>query len=200
MFTDNQKKNSHEITAKQKINLAYISANFCEHAVSNQLSEVLKTHDKSKFNVFGFDLGTKEDNKLKEIKKSLDKFFNVSQKETNQIIKLIKDLNVDIAVDLMGFTKANRYKIFDKRCAPIQVSYLGYPGTTGLKNMDYLIGDKNVVPDDYRKFFSEKIIYMPNSYMPNNENQIISKIKFTRKGEGLPEKAVVYCCFNKQSA
>ncbi len=197
LFIEKQQQQNFELVVKEKINVAYISANFCEHAVSNQLSEVLKLHDRSKFNIYGFYLGTKEDTKLKEIKKSLDKFFNVSQKETNQIIKLIKDLNVDIAVDLMGFTKANRYKIFDERCAPIQVSYLGYPGTTGLENMDYLIGDKNVVPDDYRKFFSEKIIYMPNSYMPNNENQIISKIKFTRKSEGLPEKAVVYCCFNK---
>ena len=197
LFIEKKQKQNFDLLVKEKINLAYISANFCEHAVSNQLSEVLKTHDKSKFNVFGFDLGTIEDKKLKEIKKSVDKFFNVSQKETGQIIKLIKDLKVDIAVDLMGYTKTNRYKIFENRCAPIQVSYLGYPGTTGLENMDYLIADKNIVLDNYRKFFSEKIIYMPNSYMPNNENQIISDIKFTRKGEGLPEKAVVYCCFNK---
>ena len=197
LFFERNQKQNFDLFVKEKINVAYISANFCEHAVSNQLSEVLKTHDKNKFNVFGFNLGTKEDNKLKEIKKSLDKFFNVSQKETSQIIKLIKDLKIDIAVDLMGYTRTNRYKIFENRCAPIQVSYLGYPGTTGLENMDYLIADKNVVLDNCRKFFSEKIIYMPNSYMPNNENQTISDIKFTRKGEGLPEKAVVYCCFNK---
>ena len=197
LFTDNQKKNSHEITAKQKINLAYISANFCEHAVSNQLSEIFKIHDKNKFNIFGFYLGTKIDSKLEEIKNSFDYFFDISQTSTEKIIQLIKDLKIDIAIDLMGFTRSNRYKIFSNRCAPIQVSYLGFAGTTGLKNMDYLIADENVINNNSRQYYSEKIIYLPNSFMPNNENQNISEKKFTKADEGLPENSLVYCCFNK---
>ena len=197
LFTEYEKKSSYEISTKQKINLAYISANFCEHAVSNQLSEIFKIHDKSKFNIFGFYLGTKIDSKLEEIKNSFDYFFDISQTSTEKIIQLIKDLKIDIAIDLMGFTRSNRYKIFSIRCAPIQVSYLGFAGTTGLKNMDYLIADENVINNNSRKYYSEKIIYLPNSFMPNNENQNISEKKFTKADEGLPENSVVYCCFNK---
>ena len=197
LFSEHQKENSFNVAPSQKINIGYFSANFCEHAVSNQLGEVLKMHDKNKFNTFGFYLGTKIDNKLKEIKKNFNDFFDISQIETRDIIQLVKDLKIDIAVDLMGYTKSNRYKIFNNRCAPIQVSYLGYAGTTGLKNMDYLIADESVILNDYRKYYSEKIIYMPNSFMPNNENQIISKKQYAKKSEGLPENGIVYCCFNK---
>ena len=197
LFSEHQKENSFDIAPRQKINIGYFSANFCEHAVSNQLGEVLKMHDKNKFNTFGFYLGTKIDNKLKEIKNNFNDFFDISQIETRKIIQLVKNLKIDIAIDLMGFTKSNRYKIFNNRCAPIQVSYLGYAGTTGLENMDYLIADENVILHDYRKYYSEKIIYMPNSFMPNNENQIISEKKYTKMSEGLPENGIVYCCFNK---
>ena len=197
LFSEHHKENSFDIAPNQKINIGYFSANFCEHAVSNQLSEILKMHDKNKFNTFGFYLGTKIDNKLKEIKNNFNDFFDISQIETRKIIQLVKNLKIDIAIDLMGFTKSNRYKIFSNRCAPIQVSYLGYAGTTGLKNMDYLIADENVILHDYRKYYSEKIIYMPNSFMPNNENQIISEKKYTKMSEGLPENGIVYCCFNK---
>ena len=197
LFSEHQKENSFDIAPRQKINIGYFYANFCEHAVSNQLSEILKMHDKNKFNTFGFYLGTKVDNKLKEIKNNFNDFFDISEIETRDIIQLVKDLKIDIAVDLMGFTKSNRYKIFNNRCAPIQVSYLGYAGTTGLKNMDYLIADESVILNDYRKYYLEKIIYMPNSFMPNNENQIISEKKYTKMSEGLPKNGIVYCCFNK---
>jgi predicted O-linked N-acetylglucosamine transferase (SPINDLY family) len=197
LFSEQQKENSFNVAPNQKINIGYFSANFCEHAVSNQLGEILKMHDKNKFNTFGFYLGKKIDNKLKEIKKNFNDFFDISQIETSNIIQLVRDLKIDIAVDLMGYTKSNRYKIFNNRCAPIQVSYLGYAGTTGLKNMDYLIADESVILNDYRKYYSEKIIYMPNSFMPNNENQVISKKQYTKKSEGLPENGIVYCCFNK---
>ena len=197
LFTEKQNESLLDIIPKKKINIAYISANFCEHAVSNQISEIFKLHNKEKFNTFGFYLGTKNDKKLKEIKNSFNKFFDISQISTEKVIQIIKDLKIDIAIDLMGFTNSNRYKIFEKRCAPIQASYLGFAGTTGLKNMDYLIADKNVILSNYKKYYSEKTIYLPNSFMPNNENQIISKKKFTKAEEGLPENTVVYCCFNK---
>ena len=197
LFTQHQVKNSYEVNSNEKINLAYISANFCEHAVSNQISEIFKIHDRNKFKTFGFYLGTKIDSRLEEVKNSFDRFFDISQIATEKIIQLVKDLKIDIAVDLMGFTKSNRYQIFSDRCAPIQVSYLGFAGTTGLKNMDYLIADENVINNNYRRYYTEKIIYLPNSLMPNNENQKISKKKFAKSDEGLPENSVVYCCFNK---
>ena len=198
LFIENKKLISNPITlGREKINLAYFSANFCEHAVSNQLSEILKLHDKEKFNIFGFYLDTKEDSRLLEVKNYFTKFFSISDKSNDYILKLVNDLDVDIAIDLMGFTKNNKHEIFNKRCAPIQVSYLGFAGTTGLRNMDYLIADKNIITNEHRKYYSEKIVYMPDSFMPNNQSQTISKKKNLKKDLGLPNDSIVYCCFNK---
>ena len=197
-FVDNVEKNSIPIHENnKKINLGYFSANFSEHAVSNQISEVFKLHNKNKFKLFGFYFGNKSDEKLKEIKSSFDEFLEVSQIGTQELIQTVKNLKIDIAVDLMGYTNSNRFSIFNKRCAPIQVSYLGYAGTTGLNNMDYIIGDKHIIHNDYKNFFTEKIIYMPNSFMPNNSKQSISDTNYKKRDVGLPEDSFVYCCFNK---
>ena len=116
---------------------------------------------------------------------------------TEDIIRLSEAQKVDIAIDLAGYTYANRHQVFNKRCAPIQVSYLGFAGSTCLNNMDYLIADKTVIPDDCRKFYSEKIIYMPNTFMPGDDTQKISNANLSRKDFGIPDNAIVYCCFNK---
>lgn len=193
-----QEKRLISITNKsKKIRLAYISANFCEHAVSNQISKVFKLHDKNKFELIGIYLGTKKDFRLNEIKKNFHKFFDMSNTNTEAILNTIKNLDVDIAIDLMGFTSFNRIELFNKRCAPIQVSYLGFAGTTGLINMDYLVADKNVIFNEFEKFYSEKIIYLPHSFMPNNEDQNISEIQFSKSDFNFPKNSIIYCCFNK---
>ena len=197
LFANNEKFNHKNFINKRKITLGYFSPDFCEHAVSNQFRQILKLHDKKKFEIIGFYLSSKKDERLYEIKTYFDKFYNISQMSVGDIIKLVEDQKVDIAIDLAGFTNANRYQIFNKRCAPIQVSYLGFAGSTGLKNMDYLIGDKTVIPDSCRKFYSEKIIYMPNTFMPGDDTQKISKKNLQRKDFGIPNDAIIYCCFNK---
>ena len=100
---------------------------------------------------------------------------------TEDIIKLTEAQKVDIAIDLAGYTYANRYQVFNQRCAPIQVSYLGFAGSTCLNNMDYLIADKSVIPENCRKYYSEKIIYMPNTFMPGNDTQKKSNKNLKRK-------------------
>ncbi len=197
LFIDNKELNNKDLIEKKKITLGYFSPDFCEHAVSNQFKQILKLHDKKKFEIIGFYLNSKQDKKLYEIRDYFDKFFNINQMSTDDIIKLTEDQKVDIAIDLAGYTYANRYQVFNQRCAPIQVSYLGFAGSTGLNNMDYLIADKTVIPDDCRKFYSEKIIYMPNTFMPGDDTQKISKENLKRKDFGIPNNAVVYCCFNK---
>lgn len=197
LFSEKKKRKISSIISKKKITIAYFSADFCEHAVSHQISKILKLHDKNKFEIYGFYLGIKKDTRLKEIKNSFDKFFYISDKSTTEILKLVKDLSVDIAIDLGGFTKSNRYEIFNSRCAPLQVSFLGFAGTTGLTNMDYIIGDTNVILEKNKKFFTENVIFMPNSFMPTNDSQKISEKKVTKIDEGLPENSIVYCCFNK---
>ena len=197
LFPEKKTLELSSLISKKKITIAYFSADFCEHAVSHQISKILKLHNKNKFEVYGFYLGSKKDNKLEEIKNTFDKFFYVNNKSTVEILKLVNDLSVDIAIDLTGFTKSNRYEIFNSRCAPLQVSFLGFAGTTGLANMDYIIADKNVILEKNKKFFTENIIYMPNSFMPTDDSQIISKTKISKLEEGLPEDSIVFCCFNK---
>ena len=197
LFINNENFNNKELTNKKKITLGYFSPDFCEHAVSNQFKQILKLHDKKKFEIIGFYLNSKQDEKLYEIKNYFDKFFDVNQMSTEDIIKLSEAQKVDIAIDLAGYTYANRHQVFNRRCAPIQVSYLGFAGSTCLNNMDYLIADKTVIPNDCRKFYSEKIIYMPNTFMPADDTQKISNENLSRKDFGIPDDAIVYCCFNK---
>ena len=197
LFINNENFNNKELTNKKKITLGYFSPDFCEHAVSNQFKQILKLHDKKKFEIIGFYLNSKQDEKLYEIKNYFDKFFDVNQMSTEDIIKLSEAQKVDIAIDLAGYTYANRHQVFNRRCAPIQVSYLGFAGSTCLNNMDSLIADKTVIPNDCRKFYSEKIIYMPNTFMPADDTQKISNENLSRKDFGIPDDAIVYCCFNK---
>ena len=197
LFIDNKEFNNQNLINKKKITLGYFSPDFCEHAVSNQFKQILKLHDKKKFEIIGFYLNSKQDEKLYEMKTYFDKFFDINQMSTEDIIRLTQVHKVDIAIDLAGYTYSNRYQIFNQRCAPLQVSYLGFAGSTGLNNMDYLIADKTVIPDSCRKFYSEKIIYMPNTFMPGDDTQKISENKLKRKDFGIPDNAVIYCCFNK---
>ena len=197
LFIKNKELTHKNLIYKKKITLGYFSPDFCEHAVSNQFQQILKLHDKKKFEIIGFYLNSKQDEKLNEMKNYFDKFFDISQMSTEDIIKLAEVQKVDIAIDLAGYTYANRYQIFNQRCAPIQVSYLGFAGSTGLNNMDYLIADKTVIPEACRKFYSEKIIFMPNTFMPGDETQKISEKNLSRKDFDIPNNAIIYCCFNK---
>ena len=197
LFINNKEFKNKDLIDKKKITLGYFSPDFCEHAVSNQFKQILKLHDKKKFEIIGFYLNSKQDEKLYEIKNYFDKFFDINQMTTEDIIKLSEAQKIDIAIDLAGYTYGNRYQVFNQRCAPIQVSYLGFAGSTGLNNMDYLIADKTVIPHNCRKFYSEKIIYMPNTFMPGDDTQKISNENLKRKDFGIPNNAIVYCCFNK---
>ena len=108
-------------------------------------------------------------------------------------------MEIDIALDLMGFVNNNRYKIFAKGCAPIQVNYLGYPGTSGSNFIDYIIADKILIPKESQKYYSEKIIYLPNTYQARDSSLKISDKIFKREELGLPKNAFVFCCFNQSN-
>ncbi len=182
----------------KKIRLGYYSADFRNHAISYLTANLFEEHDREKFEIFAFSFGPNVEDKMKNrIKNSVDKFYDVSFKNDHEISSLSKDLEIDIAIDLMGFTEHNRFGIFLKRCAPIQINYLGYAGTLGCKNIDYIIADKILIPEENQKFYTEKIIYMPDTYQSNDAKKIISKKKFTKTEFGLPENSFVLCCFNK---
>jgi predicted O-linked N-acetylglucosamine transferase (SPINDLY family) len=112
------------------------------------------------------------------------------------LIKLSRNIGIDIAVDVNGFTRNCRPKIFSGRSAPIQINYLGYPGTMGVNYIDYIVADKYIVPEKNKKFYNEKIIYLPNSFLPSDELRPISNKKYARNDFGLPDDKFIFCCFN----
>ncbi len=197
-----QKKNI-ILKKKNKIRIGYYSADFRNHATSHLIAEMLEYHNKSKFEIFGFYLGRKINNEdiwHERIKNSFDKFFDVSSLTEDQISELSIKEEIDIAVDLMAHCNngmENRFGAFVIGCAPIQVNFLGYPGTSGAKSIDYIVADKNLISDDTKKFYSEKIIFLPNSYQPNTKNTKISNKKLTKEKLGLPSEKFVFCCFNQ---
>ncbi len=182
----------------KKIRIGYYSADFYSHAMTHLLVRLFELHDKSKFEIIAFSFGPeKKDEISKRIKNSFSQFLKVNSKTNKEISQLSKKLNIDIAVDLMCHTANNRIEIFSERCAPVQINYLGYPGTSGAKFIDYIIADKILIPTENQKYYSEKIIYLPNTYQVRDSKQKISNKIYTKKEMDLPEKGFVFCCFNQ---
>ncbi len=185
----------------KKIKIGYFSANFRSHANGYLMNRVYDCHDRSIFELYGFYFGSAIDDKDKLQKKiinSFDKFIDVSHFNDSEVCKLSKEIGIDIGIDLMGHTGANtnRFAIFQKKIAPIQICFLGFPSTTGSNSIDYLIADKIVIPKKFQKFYSEKIIYLPDVYQPNEELKNLDNYFKDKKSVGLPEGKFIFCCFN----
>ena len=127
---------------------------------------------------------------------SFDEFLEVSSPTDQEIAELSRTMEIDIAVDLKGFTREARSGIFAHRCAPVQVNYIGYPGTMAADFIDYIIADKTIIPPESQKFYSEKIVYLPDSYQVNDRNRKISDRAFSRMELELPQDGFVFCSFN----
>jgi predicted O-linked N-acetylglucosamine transferase (SPINDLY family) len=161
------------------------------------MAELLERHDRSRFEILGFSFGIEAvDEMSQRVSAAMDRFVDARAMPDRAVAELSRTLEVDIAVDLKGFTKESRPGIFAERAAPIQVNYLGYPGTMGADYIDYLIADPTVIPEAQQRNYSEKIVTLPDSYQPNDTRRSISTKPYARTDEGLPEKAFVYCCFN----
>ena len=124
----------------------------------------------------------------KRVSSAFDKFYDLRLKTEEEIVKFSRELKIDIAIDLMCFTKYHKFGIFVKKCAPIQVNYLGYPGTSGTNYLDYIIADKILIPKDSQKYYSEKIVYLPDTYQANDSTKKISDKIVTREELGLRSK------------
>jgi len=181
---------------REKIRIGYFSADFRNHAVSILTAELFELHDKNRFEITAFSFGADDESPMRlRLSEAFNQFIDVSGMSDMGIAKLSRDLHIDIAVDLGGYTADSRAGIFSYRAAPIQVSYLGYLGTMGSEYIDYMLADKTIIPESLQKFYSEKIVYLP-SYQANDRKRIISDRVFTRQELGLPEKGFVFCCFN----
>lgn len=182
----------------EKIKIAYFSSDFYDHATMHLMSKLFKLHDKSKFelHVYAYDL-LGIDKTKQELMDDVDYYHDVKLMSDAEVALHARENKIDIAIDLKGFTLQTRIGIFAYRFAPIQISYLGYPGTTGADFIDYIIADEIVIPSDSRKFYTEKVIYMPGSYQVNNDARVISEKDYKKSDFNLPENSFVYCCFNQ---
>ena len=184
--------------ADGKIRIGYFSADFHGHATLFLMAGLLREHDRSKFEIHAFSYGAAVNDAMRaQILAHTDSFTDVRDLTDAELVEQARARHLDIAVDLKGYTDDARIAPFAARLAPVQVSYLGYPGSSGASFMDYLIGDRVVIPQDLAGAYSESLILLPGSYQPNDDRRPIAEQAGTRAEHGLPERGFVFCCFNQ---
>jgi predicted O-linked N-acetylglucosamine transferase (SPINDLY family) len=180
-----------------KIRIGYYSADFHDHATAHLMAELFERHDKNIFEIIAFSFGPDTKDKMRQrLSKAFDKFIDVRFKSDKDIAIMSRDMEIDIAVDLKGYTKDCRMGIFSYRAAPIQVNYIGFPGTTAAEYIDYIIADPTLIPIESQQHYSEKVVYLPNSYQVNDRQRVISDKFFSKEELGLPHDKFTFCCFN----
>jgi len=187
-----------KINKHTKIRLGYFSGDFKNHPVGLLTAELFELHDRNRFELYAFSLtkAPKFDPLRHRIKGGFDKFIDVEEKSSLEIAQLARSLEIDIAIDLGGHTQHAPTAIMAHRAAPIQVNYLGYPGTMGAEYMDYIVADPVLIPASARQFYVEKVAYLPDSYMVDDSGRLPSQKVFSRKECELPETGFVFCCLN----
>lgn len=181
-----------------KIRLAYLSADFNSHPVAFLSAQLFELHDRNKFEVYAFSSrkASEADEMRNRLIQAFDRFIDIDSLSDLEAARLIRELKIDILVDLSGLTKDSRTGVLAYRAAPIQVNYLGYPGTMGAEYIDYIFADNTLIPQNLQNYYSEKIVYLPNTYQVNDSKRVISARNFSREELGLPEVGFVFCCFN----
>ncbi len=184
--------------ARARVRIGYFSSDFHNHATMHLLAEVLEAHDRERFEIVAFSFGPdKSDDWRARAVAAFDRFIDVRSLSDAGIAAMAREIGIDIAVDLKGFTQNHRMGIFAHRAAPVQVSYLGYPGTTGAPFIDHVIADRTVIPEAHQDDYSEKVAYLPGCYQPNPRCRDVSDRVFMRAEVGLPAEGFVFCCFNQ---
>ena len=183
--------------AHEKIRIAYLSGDFCVHPVSLLMTGVFEAHDKTRFETTAISFGDDDGSELRaRLVRSFDRFADVRGRTDYEIASLLRAQQVDIAVDLMGLTGNSRQGILAFRPAPVQVNYLGFPGTMAMSHMDYILADAIVIPPEEQRHYTEKVAYLPDTYMASDAKRPVSDRRFTRADAGLPETGLVFACFN----
>jgi predicted O-linked N-acetylglucosamine transferase (SPINDLY family) len=179
-----------------RIRLGYFSADFHDHATLYLMAGLLEQHDRAHFEVTALSFGPASQHPLRRrAEAACERFIDVRGRTNREVAQLARALEIDIAVDLKGYTEHSRPGIFAARAAPLQVSYLGYPGTMGAAYIDYLIADSTVVPEASQGYYTEKLLYLPDSYQVTDQRHEVGEGP-SRDQLGLPRHAVVFCCFN----
>jgi predicted O-linked N-acetylglucosamine transferase (SPINDLY family) len=181
----------------KKIRIGYFSADYHNHPTMHLMAELFELHDREKFEIFAFSFGPNEKDKWrKRASLSFDQFLDVRLKSDSEISLLSREMEIDIAIDLGGYTQSTRTGVFANFAAPIQVNFLVFPGTMGANYYDYIVADHTLITSENKDHFSEKIVYMPNSYQSNLSERVISNVTISRSDLGLPEEGFVFSCFN----
>jgi protein O-GlcNAc transferase len=181
----------------EKIRVAYLSGDFREHPVSYLLAGLFERHDRKRFETIAISFRREDKSATgQRVKAAFSRFIDVSREGDRELAALMRELEVDIAVDLMGFTYGSRTAILAYRAAPIQVNYLGFPATTGVEYIDYIIADRFVIPQDRQACYTEKVVYLPDSFQANDDRRPVARKPPGRKEVGLPQSGFVFCSFN----
>jgi protein O-GlcNAc transferase len=179
-----------------RIRLGYLSADYHDHATAYLIAEMIETHDRARFEVSLLSYGHRSTSRMRQrLMAGCDRFEDLSALSDRDAAKAIADLGIDILIDLKGYTQGARTGIAGWRPAPIQVNYLGFPGTMGAPFIDYVLVDRQVCPFDFQSASDEKIVHLPGCFQPNDRSRTISDTPVTRSGAGLPEEAFVFCSF-----
>jgi protein O-GlcNAc transferase len=180
-----------------RIRIAYVSADFRTHPVGFQLIELLERHDRSRFEIIAISSGQDDGGETRaRIVAACDQFHDMPQASDRDVAKRMRALEVDVAIDLNGFTHGTRIAAFAWRAAPVQAAWLGYPGTTGAPGMDFILGDAIVTPPEHQPFYSETILPLPGCFFPLDTSRAPGVVP-TRAEAGLPQDGFVFCCFNR---
>ena len=180
-----------------RIRIAYVSPDLREHPVGHLMAGIFERHDRKRFETIAISIGANDGSRLRQrMVDCFDHFVDAKLMESRQIAELMRSMEVDIAIDLAGFTADSRSEVFGMRPAPVQVNYLGYPGTMGTKYMDYIVADRHVIPPEHAQFYNEKVVYLPDAYLPAASGLQIAERTPTRAECGLPDEGVVFCSFN----
>ncbi|HEY3299159.1 MAG TPA: tetratricopeptide repeat protein [Methylophilaceae bacterium] len=182
---------------QKRLKIAYLSADFREHPVSQLLVEVLEKHDRTKFEVIGLSFGPEDQSALRSrVIEAFDTFIDVRDKSDEEVARSMNAIGVDIAVDLMGYTTHARPAIFSYQAVPVQVGYLGYAGTTGSNHINYIVADNFLIPDHLSKSYAEKVLRLPQALLPRDTSVTGDGPSPTREEAGLPSNGFVFCAFN----
>jgi predicted O-linked N-acetylglucosamine transferase (SPINDLY family) len=180
----------------ERLRIGYLSSDFCSHAVSILTAELYSLHDRSKFEVFGFCWSHEDGSPLRaRVVSGMDYHIKIGSYSDEEAARLIRSCEIDILVDLQGLTLGTRHDILSYRPAPVQITWLGFPGSTGLPEIDYVLSDAFVLPPELEPFFTEKPLHMPHTFQINDRQRIIGPCP-TKESCGLPEDAFVFCSFN----
>lgn len=181
----------------EKIRVAYLSADFHGHATAHLMAGLFEAHDKQRFEIIAISFGPDvQDEMRSRLQSAFDRFIHVRDKSDLEAARIMRELEIDIAVDLKGFTESGRLGILAHRPAPVQVSYLGYPGSVGADYIDYIVADKHLIADNEQEHYAEKVVYLPDSYQVNDSKRPMPEHMPTRVQVGLPDEGFVFCSFN----